>query len=220
MWKRWVLACGILAVTWWLMSGDVPLLAMLRHFIGRGRRLTLTELDDNSDITESTEELTAGAAKVLGRDVDSDAYTLARIADSEHPTATLREKAAIMQVAVNDANKHGWSIGYTATTSKGYGRQSGRRYSTAKDPYEQTLTLAEAVLAGEVADETRGSTHFVHTTGFGSFIAYLSLAAKWRDEMGIVPVKLDGIASFRLFLPEREGYAAEDTLPRIDGALA
>lgn len=214
--QHWLLVLGLTLALWWLMTGDVPVLDLLRSFVGRGKRLTSTALDDDGNIPESPEALAGEASRVLGRDVDVDAYTLARIADSEHPTASLREKAAIMRVALNDAAAHGWSVGYTATVGKGYGRQSGRRYSTARDPYEQTLVLAEAVMAGAVADETRGSTHFVHKTGFATIAAYTDLVERWEKSLKIVPVALDGIPSFRLFLPAN-WFTAEDVLPAMEG---
>lgn len=216
--KNLFFLAAVAAVLWWLMTGDAPVLSYLRSIVGRGKRLTTTSLDDDGNIGVSPDELAAQAGQLLGRDVATDAYTLARIADSENPTATLREKAAIMQVCINDAAQHLWSIGFAATVGKGYGRQRGRRYSTARDPYEQTLTLAEAVLVGAVADETRGSSHFVHKTGFASLGAYQSLVADWQARLHIVPVKLPGVSSFRLFLPE-DSYSAEETLPEVGGTV-
>jgi hypothetical protein len=213
--RHWFLIIGLAALLWWLTTGDIPLISALQNILGRGRRLSATTMDEDGTVTDSEDDLVAAAGKLLGRDVSEDAYTLARIADSEHPSSSIREKAAIMQVCVNDAQTHGWSILQAATSGKGYGHQSGRRYSTARDPYEATLILAEALLAGEVANETRGATHFVHVTGFASAAAYATLCLRWFESMKIVPVKLPGIVSYRLFVPASDGYQAEDTLPEV-----
>jgi hypothetical protein len=209
-----MLVLALVAVLWWLTTGDVPVISALQNIIGRGRRLTSTSLDGDGNISETPVALATAAGQTMGREVSPDAYTLARIADSEHPTGDIREKAAIMQVCINDAAAHGWSIEYCATVGKGYGSQAGRRYSTARDPYEATLILAEAVLSNGIPDETRGSTHFVHVTGFANFGAYQALCDKWQSSANIVPVKLPGINSFRLFLSAND-YAPEDTLPEV-----
>ena len=217
--KYWLWIALSAAIAWWLMTGDVPGLDQIRTMIGRGRRLSMSSLDSGGNVVEATTDLVASASAIIGHQVSQDAYDLARIADSEHQTADLREKAAIMQITINASSSGGRSIHSQATGGKGYGRQAGRWCSTASDPYEQTLLLAENVISGTVADETRDSHHWVHVTGFASFGAYSALCAKWLEQMGIVPVKLPGINSFRLFLPADQ-YTAEDTLPEVTDGLA
>jgi hypothetical protein len=216
--KYWITVAVAALLLWWLMTGDIPILAQLQNMIGRGRRLSMSSLDSGGNIVEATTDLVASASATLGRQVSQDAYDLARIADSEHQTADLREKAAIMQITINESQASGRSIHAVATGGKGYGRQAGRWCSTASDPYEQTLLLAENVLGGTVADETRDSRHWVHVTGFASLGAYKALCLKWQDQMQIVPVKLPGINAFRMFLPESQ-YAAEDTLPEVTDGI-
>lgn len=202
--KHWIWLVGAGLLVWWLMRGGVPVVDLLARLIGRGRKLTSPTLDENGDVVESIEELTAQAAAVLGEQLEQDDVYLGTVAGSEHAEAPDREKAAIVQVAINDANKHGWSIAFTVTSGKGLGQQEGRRYASRRAMYERDLRIAQAVRAGEMADETQGSTHFVHVTGFKTLGAYQALCAKWYAESKIVPVKLSGIPSFRIFLPESE----------------
>jgi len=197
----WATAGGLLL--WWLMRGGVPILDLIARVIGRGRKLTSPTLDSDGDVVESIEELTAQASAVLGEQLEHDDVYLGSVAASEHAEAPDREKAAIIQVAINDADAHGWSVAFTVTNNKGLGQQEGRRYASRKPMYERDLRIAQAVRAGAMADETQGATHFVHITGFKTLGAYQALCAKWYDESKIVPVKLSGIPSFRIFLKEQ-----------------
>ena len=195
----WVLVG--LGVAWWFFTGDTPV-DVLTGLVGRGRRLSVRTIDDSGTVVESLGDLVAQAVAVLGTDVQPDAYLLASVSASEHPNAGEREKAAIQRVVINDAAAHGWSKEYAVTVGKGMGHQSGRRYSSARDPYEDDLRIAVANLNGTQADETSGATNFVHKTGFKTLSDYSALCAKWYASSKIVPVALDGIPSFRLFLPE------------------
>lgn len=195
----WVLVG--LGVAWWFFTGDTPV-DVLMGLVGRGRRLSVRTIDDSGTVVESLGDLVAQAVAVLGTDVQPDAYLLASVSASEHPNAGEREKGAIQRVMMNDANAHGWSIEYVVTVGKGMGKQSGRRCSSARDPYEDDLRIAVANLNGTQADETSGATKFVHKTGFKTLSDYSALCAKWYASSKVVPVALDGIPSFRIFLPE------------------
>jgi hypothetical protein len=210
--KHWLLILATLAIAWWLMTGGVPILDYLKCLVGRGKRLTSATWTDAGNISETPDALAAAAAKVAGREVSQDLYTIARMIASEHPEAGDREKAAMAQVLLNDKARTGKSILFTATSGKGYGHQSGRKYATAKDPFERDLAIAESVYTGAAADETRGSVHFVHKSGFASLGKYKALCAEWNQTGHIVPIALEGIPSFRIFLPESQ-YAAEQVLP-------
>jgi len=199
--KHWFLLTATLATAWWFFTGDTPL-DILNGLINRGRRLSMSSLDDSGTVVEDVDDLVANASAILGRPVSKDAYTLARVSASEHANAGQREKAAIQRVMMNDAQAHGWSIWYVVTVGKGLGHQSGRRCASASDPYEDDLLIAEANLDGSIADETSGATRFVHKTGFASITKYQALCDRWYAESKIVPVQLDGIPNFRIFLPE------------------
>jgi hypothetical protein len=193
---------------WWLMTGDTPVVDLVAHLVGRGRQLTSPTLDGNGDVIETIDELSAQAAAVMGRDIATDAIYLGTVSGSEHPTAGRREKATIQRVCMNDAEAHSWSIAFTVTNNKGLGKQAGRRYSSRRAMYEIDLLIAESNLAGTEPNETGGATHFVHITGFANFGAYQELCSRWYDSSKIVPVKLDGIPSFRIFLPESQVASA------------
>lgn len=202
--KYWVWFAMAALLAWWLVTGDTPVIDLLKHLVGRGRQLTFPTLDEDGDVAESVAVLQAQAEGIMGRQIATDAVYLGTVSGSEHPTAGQREKAAIQKVCMNDASSHGWSIAFTVTNNKGLGKQAGRRYASRKPMYEQDLLIAESNLASSLADETSGATHFVHITGFATFGAYQAKCADWYSQFKIVPVKLEGIPSFRIFLPESE----------------
>jgi len=129
----------------------------------RGQRLTHASTDDNGDIVESPEELAAAASSTLGRDVSVDAYALARNIHSEEGGSGQSTQLAIAFVAINVAG--GDLVGLLtrckrASGSGKFGSQTGRWASTASDPYEGDLQVAELALSGQVADPTGGAVHY------------------------------------------------------------
>lgn len=198
----WLCMGGLLL--WWGMRGGVPVVDLLARLVGRGRKLTSPTQDNDGNVIESIDELKAQAEAVLGEAIETDDLYLAQVAASENPEARQREKAAIVQVALNDARSHGWSMRFTVTNDKGLGKQAGRRYASRKPAYEQDLRIAQAVRRGELPDETAGATHFVHITGFATLGKYQALRDSWYEQFRIVPVALPGIPSFRIFLPESQ----------------
>lgn len=201
--KYWIYLVLAAVGIWWFFTGDTPV-NLLKDLVGRGRRLSLTTSDSDGNVLENVDDLVEAASALLGRPVSKDAYILARISRSEHGSAGQKEKALIQRVCMNDAAMHGWSIWFTATSDKGFGRQRGRRYSTAQDPYEDDLAIAEENLAGELADDSSGATHFVHKTGFKTITEYREICDKWYREAGIVPVDVGGVSSLMIFLPESQ----------------
>jgi hypothetical protein len=191
------------AFFWWFFMGETPI-NLVRKFVGRGKRLSRSHLDGSDNIVESIDDLLAQASAVMGREVSQDAYLLARVSASENGGANAREKTAIQWVCRNDATSHGWSQWFTVTTAKGcLGRQKGRRYSTALDPCEDDLFLAEAILGGQLPDITGGSTHFIHYTGYKRFVDFLTDYPNVRQwvKNGNVPINLGGVGLLVVFVP-------------------
>lgn len=180
---------------------------LVRDFGSRGRRLTSSTLD-GAVVRETPAALAAAAAALLGRPVDVDAYALARMIRSEHGTGPDVEKVAMAHVALNDAADLGWPLVRALCFDRAdragerFGTQQGGRYSTARDPYEVDLRIAEAVLSGAVSDPTGGAVKFVHAGAFGVQAgtgSYADLVERWRAE-GLYPAEVDGASSgFRVF---------------------
>lgn len=206
-WQKQAIWLALALAAWWFFVGDNPA-HLVNQFVGRGRKLTTSHLDDAGNLIESPQDLQAQIALALGRSVDLDAVLLARVSASEHAGAFTKEKTAIQWVCRNDAQEHGWSIQYTVTVNPGsLGVQTGRRYSTRggglageREIHEDDLQIAEDILAGRSLDITGGAAKFVHKTGFKSVAAYLGLVAKWQQD-GLSPVFLGGVSSLVVFLP-------------------
>lgn len=181
-----------------LLGGAVVVMAT------RGRRLTSSPApSDGSRLQIYPSDLARVAEELLGRPVSVESYALARMIASEAGSGPVPEKQAIASVALNDARAHGWSLLYTLAGPTGlFGPQRGWRYATSRDPYEQDLQVAEAVLAGELGDNTGGATKFVHAGAFGvqeGTGSYDDLVARWGRE-GLVPDWVPGTRDdFRVF---------------------
>jgi hypothetical protein len=166
----------------------------VRTFVARGKRLTRTTLDSTGNVAADPHALAAAAGELLGELVGDEEYALARMVSSEEGDADRETKVAIAWVAVNDAQAFGGVVQvltYSTTSSeRGYfGDQTGRRYSTARDPYEDDLAVARAVLSGMEPDTTGGSTHFFRSALQDVLLAQgrVSRSAaevddKWRSE--------------------------------------
>ena len=196
--KYWFwLAFGVLAA-WWFFTGDTPIM-LVTSFIGRGRRLGTHTQDSDGNNVESLDDLVAGAAAILGRDVNPDAYVLASVSASEHAHAGEKEKALIQRIVMNYAPGHG-GIYQAVTGGKGMGTQPGRYCSTVNGPFEDDLRYAEANLAGTQPDDSHGSQHWVHKTGFKTLTDYQDTCARWFADMGVEPFDVGGVSSLRIFL--------------------
>jgi len=202
--KHWLLSLGGLGLAaWWFFTGDDPVM-LLQALVGRGRRLTTHHQDANGDNIENLEILIGEAVGAVGRTISEDAYLLASISASEHGNAGAKEKALIQRIVMNYADHRGVSILQAATGGKGLGTQPGRYCSTANGIFEDDLQIAEANLAGELADDSSGSLHWVHKTGFATLGDYQRVCAKWKAEGIGVPVDVGGVSSLRIFLPESQ----------------
>ncbi|HYD01796.1 MAG TPA: hypothetical protein VEB22_11270 [Phycisphaerales bacterium] len=167
-------------------------------FVGRGRRLTETELDDNLSIPESPEELAERASAVVGRYVDPVAYGLARMVRSEEPNANDTTKTYLVHVARNDASRsfggdilRALTFSSVASRNGLFGKQTSRRYSTRSDPYERDLVIAEAAL--EMSDTTNGARKFYHKqlTEIAGVRSFDEIVERWGRE-GLEPFDLPG----------------------------
>jgi len=158
-----------------LVLGAKPAAELLADLGRRGRRLTVSTLDARGIVAQRPADLRAEASRTLGRDVDLDAYALARMLRSEAGSRSVEEKIALAWVARNDARELDRDVIETLTlrrdrTMRGlFGQQAAGagRYATTRDPYEGDLAIAEAVLFGRVPDPTGGAVKFVHEKSFG-----------------------------------------------------
>lgn len=198
--KRALVVAGVLVGAWLLWGYGVPFTIDL---VGRGKRLTWTELDDNLSIDEDPADLAQLAAAELGRGVDVDAYAAARMVRSEEPSANDETKRALVHVAINDANRKGVSLLRILTLSSNasrdglFGKQTSRRYSTRSDPYERDLLIAEQAIAEHQrgTDPTRGAWHFYHKqpTNLFGVASFDTVVTNWGKE-GAYPFELPDTA--------------------------
>ncbi len=184
MW--FIVVAGALLLAWFLDPGGV--VSAATDFLVRGRKL-LSSAPPGRDPEDVREE----ASAVVGRDVSLDAISVAIMVRSEKDLdiAATDQRAAILRahVAWNDAEIHGWTLHRTVTMGgEGFSAQGGRRYSTARTPYENDLELAESVIASRAAggfDPAQGATKFVNTRGG------FEVPLAWFDE-GYSVVRIDG----------------------------
>lgn len=209
-----------LAVSWFF-QGNNPM-HIVKQFVGRGKKLTTSSLDDSGNLRQSVDEIVKQVRNALGREISEDAVLLARMSASEHAGASEREKQAMQWVCKNDADSHGWSIRYTVTVNPGtLGEQTGRRYSTRgggalgeREIHEDDVFVAESILAGDLPDITGGATKFVHMTGyrrFSDFLAGHPKVKQWSAE-GLVPVALGDVSTLVVLLPKDKVTAEMQTL--------
>jgi len=141
--------------------------------IARGQRLTTATYGSDGVVNADPQGLAdlAGASSL-------DAYALARMISSEEGKADNTTKAAVAWAAVNHAAKIGKTISQVLLSAHNsnhngfFGTQrdidqdspdfdkSDRYASTALDPYQGDLDIAEGVLSGDIADLTGGAVQF------------------------------------------------------------
>ncbi len=213
-WRTWaglLVLGGVVA-----LGGTEKGRAIVVDFTRRGKRLSDTKLDADLKVPIDPLELARKAGQLLQRNVDVNAYALARMLRSEHGSAGHVVKRLLAWVCLNDSDELGWSVLKTLTYStqlqrKGYfGKQITRRYSTAQDPYEQDLLIAEAVLRerdGGQFDPTTGAVKFVDKSAFAhqaGATSYAAVAARWAKD-GLEPFKIAGAGEDLVFF--RRGRA-------------
>jgi len=149
----------------------------------KGKRLSTGKPGPGGVVTNTPEELRQQAERVMGRKVSMSAYALARVLWSEGASDSANARKVRGWILFNDWKKlqkqHGSARWPTLesvvlfSNQKGengfFGEQAGRRFSTARDPYEGDLLDAEALIASFRVgpDPTRGATKFVDTKALG-----------------------------------------------------
>jgi hypothetical protein len=150
-------------------------------------KLTAATVNDDGTVAETPQALATQASTTTGAIVSVEEYALARMVACECTRAARGgndgEKAAIVWVALNDANAHhAGDIVQCLTGGHGFGHQGSlRAYATsANDPTVAILAVVRSCLTGQTPDPTGGSTHFMHRTGFTDHSAYLAAVSKWQ----------------------------------------
>jgi len=188
-----------------------------RDLITQGQRLNRTAIDENKNAVdvETGEDdpaaLAAAASAVLGREVTVNALALARMLRSEEGSAAPEVKAALAWVCLNAADEKRVSVVQRLTASKvaardgKFGRQISRWASTAGDPYENDLAIAEDTMEKFMVyperDPTNGAVKFVDKRAFGvqeGTRTYAEVEAEWATE-GLRPFSLPGAPASLVF---------------------
>ena len=106
-----------------------------------------------NEIAENPDDLAASA------NLDLQTYTLARIISSEEGNSPVAYWVAIASATLN--NSIGGDV-FSYATDGAFGKQgAGRPVSTAQDPYDGHVRIAQAVMTGEIPDPTNGATQWV-----------------------------------------------------------
>lgn len=188
-----------------LLMGSAPGVVrdVLAGLTGRGRRVgPRTQLDAAGIVQTRPAELAEASGVPL------DVYSLARMTSSEAGNKGADAKVALCWATRNAAGSRG-AIFAKLTGSRGpasgkYSRQNvtgGKWASTAIDPYEDDVRIAQAVLEGRVPDPTGGATNWFSPAaqdalarrgekGYTKDAA--TVAAEWRAR-GLEPVTIAGI---------------------------
>lgn len=183
--RGWLVLLVAFAV---LFGGTYYMIARAPH----GKRLTNAPIGPDGNVAMTPVDLAFAASQVVGYPVSTDLYSLARMLQSEGGSDGNLARTMRGWVVYNDAKSLGWSITRLVTFSNDenkngrYGEQSGRRYSTAHDPYEGDLkdaaALMQAFASGPQGDPTNGATKF--TDGIEPPPAWISegYVAERRDD--------------------------------------
>lgn len=186
------------------------------NIVGRGNKLSDGTLVDGV-VQEIPEVLQDMATAVLGVQADPNTLALARMGRSEGVDGM----EIRMHVALNDLANLQRVYGYGVYSSmlalmthskiaRADGHFSaqnlGKRYSTARDPFEADYALAQKVESDRAngIDLASGATKFVDKSGFGVQTgtgSYEDTAASWAAQ-GYVAQNVDGASSnFVIFVP-------------------
>jgi len=194
-----LLGAGALGLAWWLF-GD-----LIRYGKSAGPSAKV-----GGWIPTSPKALASTAG------VHEDVYTLAAVMRSEAGSGPEPERVAVAWVARNAARAKGVSVTAWATRATGpsagyYGPQNiqKRIVSTSKAPRSADLKLAQAIMNGEIRDNTGGATHFLHPAGQDA-LARLGLKgytkgsadviARWKAS-GLDPRNVVGAPRILVFVP-------------------
>jgi hypothetical protein len=216
-------AVAIIVLALILFGGGNPIepLEEILNTIQRGKRLTRSTYGVDGVVARDPQSLADEAYGVQAPSTDAqaqrrlNAYALARMISSEEGPASNLIKAAIGSVALNWARRRGRSISEILLSAKNdahdgrFGTQrdidresgnfnkSDRYASTALDPYEGDLVIAEGLLDGTIGDPTGGAIQFDAPPAFKSAADAERVAQNRRDE-GRTQVYVDGIDAAEL----------------------
>lgn len=143
---------------------------VLGTITGRGGRVGPHASPNGLGIIEEDPEALAAAAGL-----DLTTYALARMISSEEGTSALPYKVAVGWAAWNtfgpgvadgllagkgDADGHFKAQAYRWTSAPGVTSAAGAYASTAQDPHEDDVKIAQGIIGGTVPDPTGGATNF------------------------------------------------------------
>ena len=216
---RFVLVLAICALGFVLVTTDA--LPALVDVVARGRRLSVDADNPDGVTLTRVDDLVAQAAAVVGRPVDRDAYSLARVCRSEEGKLGQIAKNALCHVVMTQADALGWEITYTvlyhktSSRSDHYGAQMSGRVASGVDPYESDLAAAEHAMAERAAglDPTSGATNFVDRRAFGvqdGTGSFAELVDTWAAD-GKTPGTLPGISEHLVFFWRGGGVPPQAT---------
>ncbi len=203
----------ILAVVWFFYSGDGDpvegALNLLDTITGRGARVTHAPANDVGIVEDAPEDLAVEAG------VSLNVYALARNLASEEPHSDPTTKAAIAWCCVNEAARRGSTVSAVllkAKRSEADGRfgsqkdkdpdspnyqKSDRYATTALDPYDAEITIAQGVLDGTIEDFTGGCQQYDRAAGEKNPDAIAAARMKAGAELVDVPGTDPGLRFWR-----------------------
>lgn len=173
-----------------------------------GRKITNVPAGDDGWVAVPPADLARAA------NLDLQTYTLARIIGSEFDSGRPIEKIAIGHVVKNVARQRGWTISQMATFTTKYGDQGlfgsqehGRFASTARDPTDRDVAVAQVVLRG--GDPTGGADKFfdpetqdiLHARRPDAYVSAAEIFRTWTAEgrkvFTMLGVRANKLALFR-----------------------
>jgi hypothetical protein len=201
---------ALAAVTLAIFAGHAGVLTeALATLGGRGQRVGDATTPNGLGIVDEDPERLAASA---GLDVDT--YALARLISSEEGNSSPLEKLAVGWAAWNahgpdiaaaltagkgDADEHFKEQGYSYTSAPGKTSKAAAYASTARDPHEDDVKLAQGIVAGTLPDPTGGATNFFRPGLEDKLFAAgkvsrdgAAVIADWTSG-GLAPVDVPGI---------------------------
>ena len=165
---------GVLFIVW-ALSRDDGEGATIPDKLGDGAMDVLNAILRGKRVTNAPYSKTTGGVNVSPQDladqagVDIEVYSLARMISSEEGRSSNTIKAAVGWAAVNHAQSAGKTLTALLTTNTHhqglYGTQVGGYASTANDPYEGDIAIANGILNGDIPDMTGGADQFDRPSG-------------------------------------------------------
>lgn len=142
----------------------------------------MSYLDDIARASKTPTFSTLEAAQKMFPGLTLDAYTMARVINSEYGSGSAVELCAIGDADLNKANAAGKSIYQHATNGSGYGAQGDRAggggdrpVSSARAPGPRHVMAALAVLGGAARGISRGARRYFDPNAMNKgFAAYRS----------------------------------------------